>query len=409
MQDFLPEKATKKQWIEDTCRRVFESYGFAPLETPVVEDFALLAAKGSGGEAIKEEIYYFKDKSERELGLRFDLTVPLARVIATNQQLPKPFKRYQIGTVYRYDRPGERRYRGFTQADWDIVGSASLLADFETIAVAVDAMQALGFKKGEFAVKINNRELLGEIALSCGVEKGKVVECFRSIDKLEKIGKQGVEKELQQKGIKTQILGQLESGKLGKLKLQNTAPLQEMKKLLKLLKENGLGKFVSPDLCLARGLEYYTGMVFEVCVKGSPSVGGGGRYDKLIELYGGQPTPAVGGSFGVERLLDCLEKRLVPESKTKLFIAPVGEKCVEKCLQIAAKIRALGVSCEMDLMNRGIGKNIQYADKKGIPFVAIIGEDELKQKAMTLKNLKTGKQRKIKLSGLSELKKIMEK
>jgi histidyl-tRNA synthetase len=408
MQDFLPERAEKKQWIEDICRKVFESYGFQPLETPIVEDFGLLSAKGSGGEAIKEEIYYFKDKSERELGLRFDLTVPLARVVAANPQLPKPFKRYQIGTVYRYDRPGERRYREFTQADWDIVGSDSMLADFETIAVAVDAMQALGFKKGEFAVKINNRKLLEEIALCCSVEKDRIVDCFRSIDKLEKIGKQGVEKELQQKGIKTQILGQLEGGSLEKLKLQNTAPLQEMKELLKLLKENDLENFVSLDLSLARGLEYYTGMVFEVCVKGSPSVGGGGRYDNLIELYGGAKTPAVGCSFGVERLLEALEKKLQPKSRTKLFIAPVGEKCVEKCLQIAAKIRQSGVSCEMDLMNRGIGKNIQYADKKGIAFVAIIGEDELKEKSITVKNLKSGKQKKIKISELKKLKNLIE-
>ena len=408
MQDFLPERAEKKQRIEDTCRRVFESYGFQPLETPIVEDFGLLSAKGSGGEAVKEEIYYFKDKSERELGLRFDLTVPLARVVAANPQLPKPFKRYQIGTVYRYDRPGEKRYRGFTQADWDIVGSDSILADFETIAVAVDAMLALGFKKGEFAVKINNRKLLEEIALGCGVEKEKVVDCFRSIDKLEKIGKQGVEKELQEKGIDTQILGQLEGSNLEKLKLQNTAPLQEMKELLKLLKGNDLGKFVSLDLCLARGLEYYTGVVFEVCVKGSPSVCGGGRYDNLIELYGGAKTPAVGCSFGVERLLEAVEKKIPVESKTKLFIAPVGEKCVEKCLRIAAKIRQSGVSCEMDLMNRGIGKNIQYADKKGIPFVAIIGENELKAKSITVKNLKSGKQRKIKLGELKKLKNLIE-
>jgi histidyl-tRNA synthetase len=282
-----------------------------------------------------------------------------------------------------------------------------MLADFETIAVAVNTMQALGFKKGEFAVKINNRKLLEEAALCCGVEKEKVVDCFRSIDKLEKIGKQGVEKELQEKGINTQILGQLEGGSLEKLKLQNTAPLQEMQALLKLLKENGLLKFVSLDLCLARGLEYYTGVVFEVCVKGSPSVGGGGRYDNLIELYGGAKTPAVGCSFGVERLLEAVEKKILVESKTKLFIAPVGEKCVEKCLQIAAKIRQSGVSCEMDLMNRGIGKNIQYADKKGIPFVAIIGEDELKEKSITVKNLKSGKQRKIKISELKKLKNLI--
>ncbi|MDD5148474.1 MAG: ATP phosphoribosyltransferase regulatory subunit, partial [Candidatus ainarchaeum sp.] len=157
MRDFLPEQAKKKQAIEDKIRREFEAYGFEPLETPIVEDFELLAAKGSAGEAIKEEIYYFKDKSDRELGLRFDLTVPLARVVASNPQLIKPFKRYQIGPVYRYDRPGAKRYRSFTQADADIIGSASILADFELIALGYKIMKNLGLK---FFIKVSNKALL---------------------------------------------------------------------------------------------------------------------------------------------------------------------------------------------------------------------------------------------------------
>ncbi|MCX6799001.1 MAG: ATP phosphoribosyltransferase regulatory subunit, partial [Candidatus Diapherotrites archaeon] len=240
MRDLLPAQAQKKQLIVDTCKRVFERYGFAPLETPVVEDFALLSAKGSAGEAIKEEIYYFKDKSDRELGLRFDLTVPLARVVAANPQLAKPFKRYQVGTVYRYDRPGAKRYREFTQADWDIVGATGTTADFEVIAVAVDVMRELGFKQGEFFVKLNSRQLLEEIALAYGVEKARVADCFRSIDKLDKIGEEGVRKELQEKVINTQILGQIKETRLEKIKVKNTAPLEELKKLLELLKQNGL-------------------------------------------------------------------------------------------------------------------------------------------------------------------------
>jgi len=404
MRDFLPELAAKKQWIEDVCKRVFEKYGFVPLQTPIVEDFGLLAKKGSGGEAIKDEIYFFKDKSGRELGLRFDLTVPLARIAAENKQLPKPFKRYQIGTVYRYDRPGEKRYREFTQSDWDILGSEGALADFETIAIAIDVMKGLGFKKGDFKVRVNSRPLLEETALCCGVEKGKIADCFRCIDKLEKIGKEGVEKELKEKGINAQILGQLGEKSPEKIKVKNQAPLQELKKLLELLAENGLQDFVELDLSLARGFDYYTGMVFEVCIKGCPSVGGGGRYDRLVELYGGQATPAVGGSFGIDRLLDVLAEKIKAKPPAEILVVPVGEKMQLPALELAQKIRALEISCSMDLNGRGISKNLDFANKLGIPFAAILGENEAKKKEFTLKEMKTGKESKVKISDLPKLK-----
>ncbi len=402
MQDFLLDRAAKKKWIQGVCKQVFESYGFGPLETPTVENFELLAKKGTGGEAIKEEIYYFKDNSDRELGLRFDLTVPLARVVASNPNLTLPFKRYAIGRVYRYDRPQAKRYREFTQADWDILGSPSLLADYEILAIAIEVMKKLGFKENEFKIKINDRRLLEEVAIGCKVAKNKIVDCFRSLDKIDKIGKEEVEKELKKKGISTQILGQLNAKGLVKLKIKN--PLAP---LVQLLKANDLAKFVEVDLSLARGLEYYTGTVFEVAVKDSPSVGGGGRYDKLVESYGGKPTPAVGCSFGIERLLDSLEERIAIASPVKILFIPLGDKAVEEALGISAKIRALGTGCELDLMNRGIGKNIQYADKKGIPFVTILGDNELKEKALTLKNLKTGKQQKVKFADLNKLEKIV--
>ncbi len=430
MRDFLPLQAAKKQFIEGVCRGVFESYGFAPLETPLVEDFALLSKKGGAGEAIKEEIYCFKDKSGRELGLRFDLTVPLARVVASNKGLPKPFKRYQIGRVYRYDRPAAKRWREFTQADWDIVGSGSVLSDFETIAVAIDVMKGLGFRKGQFVLKINNRKLLEEIALCCGVQKAQVAECFRCLDKLQKQGEDAVRKELQEKGINAQILGQLKVKELGGVKVKNTAPLEEMKKLFELIEGNGLGDFVELDLSLARGLEYYTGMVFEVCLEGSPSVGGGGRYDRLVELYGGQPTACVGGSFGIDRLLDALEAKLKPEQGVRIFVAPIykelpdweyekgkkakmvripGNEIVQYMVGVASKIRALGINCEIDLMMRNIKRNLQNIERKGIPVVVIVGEDELKKREVTIKNMDKKKQKRVKFSDLEkELKSILK-
>ncbi len=408
MRDFLPKQAAKKQWIEAKCRAVFERYGFVPLETPVVEDFGLLAKKGSGGEEIRKEIYCFKDKSGRELGLRFDLTVPLARVVATNKALPLPFKRDQIGRVYRYDRPGEKRWREFTQADWDIMGASGVLADFEAIGVAIAAMKELGFKKGEFKVRVNDRRILEEIALCCNVAKGKVVECFRCIDKLDKIGKEGVEKELEEKGIDAQILGQLDVRKLKGMKLKDTTPLEEMEALLALLKKNGLADFVEFDLSLARGLEYYTSVVFEVCVKGGPSVGGGGRYDKLVESYGGQKTPAVGGSFGVDRLLDLSEERINVQKGPKVLVVPIGRELQGEALGLVQKIRGLGVNAAMDLNSRGISKNLEYANKLGIPFVVILGEKELKKKEFTLKEMKSGKEKKVKVADLKKVVKLVE-
>ena len=266
MRDFLPEQAVKKQFIEDVCRQVFEKYGFLPLETPVVEEFKLLAKKGGGGEDVKEEIYYSKDKSERELGLRFDLTVPLARVVASNRQLPKPFKRYQISDVYRYDRPGASRYRRFTQADVDIVGSSSMIADFECIAASAEILQELGLN---FKVRISNRNLLEEIVLCCGVEKGSVKECFRCLDKLDKIGKEGVAKEMRGKGLSESILKIIEKNTLEGIvdEIKEKQGLNELKELFAMLKKAGFRKFVSVDLSLARGLEYYTGNVSEIALE----------------------------------------------------------------------------------------------------------------------------------------------
>src|SRR3989344_4327820 len=357
MRDFLPEQAAKKQYIEDICRKVFESYGFQPLETPAVEGFELLAKKGSGGEAIKDEIYYFKDKSDRELGLRFDLTVPTARVVATNPNFQKPFKRYQIGQVWRYDRPQASRYREFTQADYDIFGSKGAMADFEIIAVTVDVLKKLGLKG---KVVVNDRRILEQAAEKNGEKKEQITDCFRSIDKRDKIGKEGVEKELKDKGINAKILGQLNLS-LEKLEkeIPNSAALQDLKKVFALVNDAGIQEYVQFDLSLARGLEYYTGIVFEVKSGMGPSIGGGGRYDRLIETYGGRETPAVGSSFGIDRILDLLEKQLPAVQPAKVFIAAIGEEAAVEAVKIAGKIRAQGIAAEVDLMGRNPSKNTE--------------------------------------------------
>ncbi|MBI4052661.1 MAG: histidine--tRNA ligase [Candidatus Diapherotrites archaeon] len=400
MRDILPEQARKKLFLEGLARRIFEKYGFQPMQTPVVEDFALLAKKGSGGEAIKEEIYYFKDKSERELGLRFDLTVPLARVIATNPQLPKPFKRYQIERVYRYDRPGAKRYREFTQADADIIGVKSVFADFELIALAAEFFSEINV---DFYIRLNNRKLLEAVAQANGVEERQIKDCFRSLDKLEKIGEEEVRKELEQKGISDKIIETLKKNDFEGLPkdVKEKDGFKELKELLDLLEENGLSKKVKVDLSLARGLEYYTGNVFEVSSAGI-SCGGGGRYDNLIESYGGSPTPAIGISFGIDRLLDVVEEKLGVENPVKFFVIPIG-KTQKECLKIVQEMRRLGLNTDIDLVGRGISKNLEFASKQGIKFAIIAGEDELQKKELAVKNLETGEQKTVRLDALKEL------
>ena len=395
MRDLLPEQASIREKILEVCKHAFESYGFEPLETPIVEEFDLLAKKGTGGEAIKNEIYYFKDKGNRELGLRFDLTVPLARVVANNPQLTKPFKRYAIGKVYRYDRPQAKRYREFTQADLDIVGSKSVVCEYECIAVIVKVMKELEI---DFYIKINDRVLLEELAQDAGIKKDKIVDCLRSLDKLDKIGENGVKKELKEKGIPTGIVEKLSSDFEDYKDNEGAAQLQE---LLSLLKENKLDSYVKVDISLARGLEYYTGMVFELCVKEGPSIGGGGRYDKLVGTYGKEDIPATGFSFGIDRIIDLLEEKIVYKPKTMLFIANIGNTQKE-AIMLAEEARASGVNTETDLMNRGISKNLAYADKKGIPFVVVLGENEVKSGKVKVKNMKSGNEKEVLLKNFGK-------
>jgi histidyl-tRNA synthetase len=284
------------------------------------------------------------------------------------------------------------------------VGSSSVLADFECIAIACNIMKKLGLK---FFIRVSNKELLEQIGLACGIKKDQLADCFRSIDKLEKIGLQEVEKELKQKNIPTKILKIIEENDLKKIEkiLNGKKGLSELKELLDYCASAGLQEFVKFDSSLARGLEYYTGNVFEVACGGT-SVGGGGRYDNLIQTYGGPSTPAVGISFGIDRLIDCLEGKEICMQKTQLLIIPIGLEAAKQSLKIAEELRSAGLNIENDLMQRNLQKNMDYANKKQIPFVAIIGENELKQGELTLKNMKSGKQEKVKIK---ELNKLVEK
>lgn len=398
--DFFPEKMAERNYVLNALRRVFERYGYDELDTPAFEDFALLAKKGGGGEEIKREIYYFKDYGERELGLRFDLTVPLARVVASNPNLPKPFKRYAIGKVWRYDEPQAGRYREFVQADVDVVGSSEPSADAEVIACACECLRELGFT--DFTIRINNRKIIEGFLKGLSLEKEKAIDVFRSIDKLDKIGEEGVKKELEAKGIDgkktTKILAYISGGSIEDAKKYSEEGAKELEGIFKALSSIGLDKYVRIDFSLVRGLEYYTGPVFELALGGKLSAAGGGRYDKLIELFGGRPTPATGISFGVERVIGIMEEKKMfslPKTTTKAFVAPVKDEVREAAWKIASQLRARGVNCEADLMDRSLKKQLEYASAKGIPYCIVVGPQELKQNLVVLRDMRSGEEKRV--------------
>lgn len=416
--DLAPEEMIRREYIFNVIKDVFERYGFDPLETPAFESWELLSRKGGGGDAIKDEIYYFKDKSERELGLRFDLTVPLARFVANNPQLPKPFKRYQIGRVWRYDRPQAGRFREFWQADIDIVGSSKMDCEVECLATVCEILEKLGFKN--FFIRVNNRKILNGLVKYMKIKEERTAEIFRALDKIEKIGKEKVKKELGKiipQNKVAELMNIIEtSGKIesieSKLKrFANTSKelkqgLLELKEIVEKSKMYGINNKIKIDLSLVRGLDYYTGSIFEISVKTKKSVGsisGGGRYDKLIGLYGGQPLPAVGISLGVDRIYEIMLSENMfdtPLTKTQIFVVCVNDSVRKNCVEVAQKLREFGINTQIDLMGRDIKKQLAYVNSKKIPYALIVGPKEIKERTYTLRNMKTGREERVKLENI---------
>lgn len=414
--DFLPEEMIKLEYVMNVFKKTFEKYGFENFETPAFENFELLAAKGGGGDAIRDQIYYFKDKSDRELGLRFDLTVPLARVVANNPQLPKPFKRYCIGRVWRYEEIRKDRFREFWQCDIDTVGSSNMDADTEILAIVVESLEALGFKK--FCVKLNNRKILTGLIEVIKASEEKKFDVFRVIDKLDKFGEDTVKTELENSGLtKDQVdqlfkLIKLEGSpedvlKKGENILNKTKigieGLKELKQIVDFSKSYGFTNKIVIDFSLARGLDYYTGPIFEVIDTSGKNVGslaGGGRYDKLIEIFGGRPTPATGISFGIERIIEVMKEEKMfdfPKTKVKVFIANVNEDVKKETIKIAKKLRKDGISCQVDLMNRNLSKQLEFVDNLGIPYVVIVGPKELKKKSVVVRDMRKERESEVKI------------
>ncbi len=416
--DFLPEEMIIRQKVLNRIKNTFELFGFQPLETPALESWEVLSAKGAGGEDILKETYNFEDLGKRRVGLRYDLTVPLARVVASNPSLPLPFKRYQIQNVWRYGDVSKGRLREFLQADIDIVGSESMLADAEVIACAVSCLDSLSFK--DFLVRINNRKILSALIKFAGIEEEKSLDVFRSIDKLEKIGKEKVKKELEEKGISKDSIKKIfdfikiddvPEKVLERIKELNfdegEKGIEELKEIVFYLDRMKVRAKIKIDLSLARGLDYYTGPIFEISAeKEIGSIAGGGRYDKLIEVFAKRKIPATGISLGVERIIEVMKKRKMLEEKksnTEIFVATVNKEVLKKSLGIIQKLRENGIKTDFDLRERNLTRQLEYANSLGIPYVLIIGERELEKNKFKLRDMLKKIEREVELSEIIKI------
>ncbi|MEK7573032.1 MAG: histidine--tRNA ligase [Patescibacteria group bacterium] len=376
--DFLPEKAKKRQWLIDTLKKVFESYGFEPLETPALEyEEVLLGKYGDEGDKL---MYRFEDNGKRKVALRYDQTVPLARVVAQYQnELPMPFKRYQIQNVWRAENTQKGRFREFLQMDADIVGSDSLLSDAEIISVAVKSLEKLGFRN--FKILINDRSVFMNLADSNSLSGKDLIIITRAIDKLKKIGEEKVLEELISNGFTQEKATNILQS------VKNTKPPAYIENCSQILKNIGIDEEKIVLLpTLARGLDYYTGLIFEVEIEGydAGSVAGGGRYDSLIGMFAGRQIPAVGFAFGFDRLMEALEQfDLFPKelSSVKTLVTVSGNK--DKSLEVYRKLRGENIPCELYLNEDDkLEKQLKYADKKNIPYSIITDGNNLALKDM---------------------------
>ncbi len=407
MRDILPEQMIRRQYVIDVIRGVFEEFGFEPLQTPAIELAETLM--GKYGPDAERLIYYasYGDGKDK-LALRYDLSVPLSRVVAMYPDLPKPFKRYQIAPVWRAERPQRGRYREFYQCDVDTVGSASMLADAEILNVIYEVLTRLGFKK--FTININDRKILTGIGQFAGVPGELLGGLYRSIDKLEKIGLGGVRDELRRNAIPDDVIEkmldllQIEGGneevlaslrsKLGSYPsaIEGIAELEEIIRYLQVL--DIPQEFYQVKFAMVRGLEYYTGPIYETTIEEPkmPSITGGGRYDELVRMFSDRSYPATGTTIGIERIIDAMEElNMFPPNVGKtvaqVLVTIFDQSLVNASLELADSLRKSDVKTEMYSDQEPLGTQIRYASKKGIPFVVILGPDELAAGQVTVRDL----------------------
>ena len=409
--NFLPNEKIIRNYITDTIRSVFELYGFMPIETPILQRYETLASKYSGGEEILKETFKLKDQGNRQLGLRYDFTVPLANFIALNPEMKLPFKCYQMGPVFRDGPIGEGRLREFWQCDVDTIGCEGMGAEAQLLNLAFTVFEKL---KIPIIIKVNNRKILDAILETANVTENKD-SVMLTLDKYYKIGVSGVKKELQEKKLSNNQIKKIieiieikgnSKEKLAKLKkiLKNNEGIQELEKLLP-----RVYKKIEICLPLVRGLSYYTGTIFEIGLKNSDigsSIGGGGRYDEMISklLDSKRGYPAVGLSFGLERIFELLKDKKM-ESITKVYITNIGiekKECIEMARKLRKELRKNNINTDSDLSNRSLSRNLDYADKLNIPYVVFIGSKEIKAKKVALRNMKTGKEKLVAIKNIKK-------
>jgi histidyl-tRNA synthetase len=417
--DYLPRQMILRRRIIETFRGIFERHGFEPLDTPALEYLEILTGKAGENEKL---MYHFLDQGEREVGMRYDLTVPLARVVAMHQDaLVLPFKRYHIAPVWRADKPQRGRFREFWQCDADIAGSASMVADAEVVAILSEALTAVGLPN--FTIRVSHRRLLESLALAAGVPETRATTIYRAVDKLDKVGIGGVRRELIEAGIEDQaaervleavtaegtperLLDDL-SARLEGIPAASEA-VAEVRQLFALLPSFGVPEAAYQlDLSLARGLDYYTGPVYEATVE-EPKVGsvaGAGRYDKLVGTFLGRPIPATGISLGLERIVEVVEEfGLMPTPATIAdIVVTVFPETLGASARIARELRNAGFNVDIAVQpNRSLGDQLKYADRKGVRFAVIAGSAELERGEAALKDLASGDQVTVPLARLAE-------
>lgn len=435
--DFGPAEMAGRNYIFDTIRSVFKKYGFNPLETPAMENLSTLLGKyGDEGDKLLFKVLNSGDafaKVEPEMlqnsnslslkvcekGLRYDLTVPFARFVVQHQnELTFPFKRYQIQPVWRADRPQKGRYREFYQCDVDVIGSKSLINELELVQIVDEVFAKFGVN---VCIKINNRKVLSGLSEIIG-HPDKLVDITVAIDKIDKIGLDAVKAELRERGIDEQGINTIEpvlllqgtsAEKISKMKeiLASSETgmkgIAELEELFGLIETAGIRQDVEIDLSLARGLNYYTGAIFEVKAKDFAigSICGGGRYDDLTGIFGLPNMSGVGISFGADRIYDVLQglEKFPKDAieSTKILFSNMGDAEVKYSLPVIAKLRAEGINCEIYPDNTKLKKQFDYATKKGIPYFAIVGEEEISEGAVNVKNLETGEQTKLEIAAIA--------
>jgi histidyl-tRNA synthetase len=447
MRDFLPLDVRRREHVIGIIKGVYERYGFEPLETPAVENIETLL--GKYGEEGNQLIFKILKRGEHEktgladLALRYDLTVPLARVVAEyKDKLPKFFKRYQIQAVWRADRPARGRFREFYQCDVDALGSRSLIIEAELCAAASEALTRLGFTN--FTIRLNHRQVLSGVLDAAGIAAEKHGEALVALDKLDKIGREGVEKEFSVRGITKEAGDNLLDFFAGLNELEHVAQIaadervqtgtealnaatlgrlvefvgdheagargiDELRSIIEFAAVSGASARIKIDPSLARGLSYYTGAIMEINVPDlAGSLGGGGRYDNLVGMFSGQNVPACGFSLGLERIIVVMTEREMfpPEllnAPADVMVTIWNEASINESIALAMELRGAGLRVDLYPEADKIGKQFKYAASRGIPFVAVVGEEERARREVALKNLNTGEQQTVPGAGIAAI------